>query len=78
MHIPLSIHQLRPWYHAEGEDAHIEQNRQDKRYVHDEPSKRPSKDEICRGQKQARRNDEKQEIHGVSGKSSAPGRPHPN
>ena len=44
--------------------------------MHDEPSKRPSKDEICCGQKQARCNDEKQEIYGVSGTSSA--RTHPS
>lgn len=37
----------------------------------DEPSKRPSKDEKRCGQEKARCSDEKQEIHGASGRSSA-------
>jgi hypothetical protein len=40
-------------------DAHIEQDREDERDVHDEAGKRSSNDEKRRGQKQARAGNEK-------------------
>jgi hypothetical protein len=47
-------------------DAHIEQDREDERDVHDEAGECPSNDQKRRGQKQARSSDEKQKIHGMS------------
>jgi hypothetical protein len=56
-------------------DAHVEQDREDERDVHDKAGEHPSNDEKRRGQKQARSSDEKQKIHGMSGKDP---QPHPH
>ena len=56
-------------------DAHIEEDGEDERDVHDEAGESPRNNEKRRGQQQARSCDEKQEIYGMSGKDP---RPHPH